>query len=327
MGMWLSGAAPHSCGVVQPRTWPLRFKIALAILSAVLVHHDLINSQPSTLPPFTLIRIARLCLPPNTPGDRTITTSRQHMDYLSSLPPELLRNINSRISTISLRSLSLTSRYFNCIVGRVPLSKEETLELRLGLETSDAARYHRVCSKCIRLRQFYHFSLKHASAKTQANIRTCLDCFLKGHNPLNKHQRIRWFLGAIIAVCPNCSMLVRCHGGANPAVSMAPNKIFEHVCKVGREPEPISDDVGDPSVCRLRVSLDRLEAILPRRFLLEFRPDHYRYGTRDIIDLDKALVRLESYAPNEKSQTEDTENSQTEDTENSQTEDTENSAS
>jgi hypothetical protein len=157
------------------------------------------------------------------------------MSSLSSLPPELHQNINSHLPPLSLHSLSLTSRYANTVVGRVWLGMRETLVLRLGVETSDAARYHRVCSKCIRLRQLYNYSIKHASSNTQTDIRTCLDCFLKAHNPLNKHTRVRWFLGTIITVCPVCNQLVRCLGGENRTVSNPPNLIFPQVCKVGKD--------------------------------------------------------------------------------------------
>jgi hypothetical protein len=176
------------------------------------------------------------------------------MDCLSSLSPELHQNINSHLSPLSLHSLSLTCRYFSAIIGRIHLSKADTHSHRLQLERSDPARRHRVCSKCIRLRKYYHFSHKQASAKTNFKVRVCLDCFQKQNHPMNTNQQMSWIKAKVIAVCPECCQLVICSRvSSNGSSDIAP-----HVCRIGRDPEPIEGDI-EVSVNRLRAALDRVQ--------------------------------------------------------------------
>ncbi|KAF8541862.1 hypothetical protein BDD12DRAFT_827780 [Trichophaea hybrida] len=218
------------------------------------------------------------------------------MASLLSLPPELHYGINSHLPPLSLHSLSQTSRYFNTIIGPIRLSKKDTLALRIELETPDATRYHRVCSKCLRLRQFYHYSIKHASERIHSDVRTCLDCFPKTYDPRNRHQRIRWFLGTMIAVCPDCSQLVRCLSREKPTIWIPRNRIIPHVCKLGKDPDPLEEGGKDPSVNRVRATLDRLEAGLPHRYLSGFRPGYYWGGINARTDLDEILEHLKGCA-------------------------------
>ncbi|KAF8250923.1 hypothetical protein K440DRAFT_113325 [Wilcoxina mikolae CBS 423.85] len=83
------------------------------------------------------------------------------MASLSTLPAELHLCIVSHLSEslLSRYSLSLTNHYFNTLIGPLTPNKVDIYRFRIEVEKSDDARYHRVCSKCSRLRQFYHFSL------------------------------------------------------------------------------------------------------------------------------------------------------------------------
>ncbi|KAF8252085.1 hypothetical protein K440DRAFT_609917 [Wilcoxina mikolae CBS 423.85] len=198
---------------------------------------------------------------------------------LRGLPPELHALITSYLPPLSLHLLSLTSRYFSHLIGPVHLSKQDTLTIRLHYERLDSSRYHRVCSKCIRLRQFWHFSHKQAGAKTQADMRTCLDCFLKACNPLSTEQRIKWFFGETIVVCEKCRQLVRVEG----------KEVFPHMCRAGREPERVGGG-REPSVDRIREALGRLEERLPPRKLWALKHDYPR------DDLEDTLKALEDYA-------------------------------
>ncbi|KAF8535527.1 hypothetical protein BDD12DRAFT_855026 [Trichophaea hybrida] len=152
------------------------------------------------------------------------------------------------------------------------------LTVRLYFERIDSTRYCRVCSKCIRLRQFWHFSHKQASAKTQADMRTCLDCYIERYNPKSRGQRIKWFFGETIVACEKCRRLVR----------VVDKEVFAHGCRVGRK--PVNWASREPNVNRIRDTLDRLEERLPPRRLLDWRTD-------DPEDkLEDTLVLLEGCA-------------------------------
>ncbi|KAF8247171.1 hypothetical protein K440DRAFT_629722 [Wilcoxina mikolae CBS 423.85] len=155
-------------------------------------------------------------------------------------------------------------------------------------------RYHRVCFKCMRLLQFYHYSVKHASSKVKSADRTCLDCFLKRHDLFNQRQLIRWFFGVNFRVCPGCHKLVRCPEDTCPMdteIFHISRCIQPHVCKRGTEPvREVSGDL-DPSISRMRATLDRLESRLPPRTLLA-----YRYSLSLDVEFEEAIALLEERA-------------------------------
>ncbi|KAF8537719.1 hypothetical protein BDD12DRAFT_845513 [Trichophaea hybrida] len=214
------------------------------------------------------------------------------MASLSTLPTELHLCIVSHLSEswLSRYSLSLTNHYFNALIGPLKPSKVDIYRFRIEVEKSDGARYHRVCSKCSRLRQFYHFSLyktvhgvvTHVSPDRRYmhrwQAKWCLDCrfnkdrlhvYLYGQGPF------WWFFKTMTGVCRNCRQLVRCRTATIFDPANQHYVPWPHICKIGKEPEPLGEGGPLPSVSQLRAALDRLEATLPPRYLLAFRPDEH----------------------------------------------------
>lgn len=194
------------------------------------------------------------------------------------LPPELHCEIIKNLEPVSRHFLSLAHRQFHLLIGRVNLSRSETFDVNLGREQADPKRYYRLCSVCLRLRQFFHFSLAQASAKTKPKQRTCLDCSLDSYNPKNP-QIVKWYLGTTISVCGRCRRYIMCHHETDPSSRSHPFSPFvsRHHCSLPNDPyEPIPDDKY-LYVKHIRSELEELEKRLPAQALIAIRPNDVLY--------------------------------------------------
>jgi len=251
-------------------------RILISFPAFSLPHIQTLNTNPLQLP------YAYYAPPP--PIIAKSTRSKRFrltlaMASLLTLSPELHGIILPHLPKLSRHSLSLTNRYFHALVGRVKLSREETWQLNLRREQSDPHRYHRTCSKCCRFLQFWHFSRSQASAKTKPEKRICLDCFVKISAPA---VRLKSFVG-VVSLCQYCRRLVRV-GERKP---LGFEDLLDHPCLGNRKLDP---EAKVPYLDYFRDWFDRLEAKLPPRSLLCFRPDRCTPVER----IEATLTRLEA---------------------------------
>jgi hypothetical protein len=189
------------------------------------------------------------------------------MNDLLRLPNELILEIIPHLDPLSKHHLSLTNQALHCLVGPVKLDQQTTWTLRLELEKADPHRYRRVCSCCLRFRPFWHYSLAQAGAKTKPYNRRCLECVERGREGLYQKQVVNWFFGITIRRCCSCGRFVR--------YDILAQDIPTHYCSFGPalKLEDLPTIEGEePLVCHLRARLDRVETILPPKYLLSFRP-------------------------------------------------------
>jgi hypothetical protein len=186
------------------------------------------------------------------------------MNGLLRLPNELILEIIPHLDPLSKHHLSCTNKALHCLVGPVELDRQAIWTLRLEREQSDPDRYHRLCSSCLRLCPFWNYSRAHAGPKTKALKRKCLDCLERGLCDGSNPQVIVWFFGIRITPCFSCGRLVR---------RAFLNHPLNHTCYprgLRLEDLPTTDG-EEPLVCHLRARLDRLETILPPKYLLRCR--------------------------------------------------------
>ncbi|KAF8541488.1 hypothetical protein BDD12DRAFT_829063 [Trichophaea hybrida] len=159
---------------------------------------------------------------------------------LTSLPNELQFEIISHLPTIDKLHLSKVSRRYNSLIP--PPTRDQIYQYRLALERSDEHRLRRVCTRCIRLLPFYHFSSTQSSPATKASKRICLFCHV--NDPIATHQApadVAWLFGTKIGVCQFCKTMVLC---------TLSGKRLAHGCPCGFCNQPIPDGTV---VCMCRI--------------------------------------------------------------------------
>ena len=111
----------------------------------------------------------------------------------------------SYVSPVDRHALLLTSRYFARSMDPSKLNKGETIAFICRFE--HLKPNHRVCSQCLCLLPFFHFSKSNSKKKKEPNLRRCLRCYVPKEP--KKVQILKW-LGGWITLCPGCKKLVRC---------------------------------------------------------------------------------------------------------------------
>jgi hypothetical protein len=128
-----------------------------------------------------------------------------NMSALTALPNEILDNIISRLPALAQFHLSTTCRLFYFLISALyPQKSRARFRFLLALAQQADPNKHlmllRVCSKCVQLKPFYHFSLRQASPKQHTNRRCCLAC--------NRHHASRenrlWLFESVLGCCKKC---------------------------------------------------------------------------------------------------------------------------
>ena len=132
----------------------------------------------------------------------------QGMTSPLDLPPEILLIIASFLNQTSKKCLSNTCQYFRAVLGFLPRPDSSAIyKFNLERELKDPLRERRTCSKCLRLRRFFHFSKKHARACPRPNSRKCMDCL---EPTAGIGQIFMWVLDTAVTRCPHCLQIVVC---------------------------------------------------------------------------------------------------------------------
>lgn len=118
--------------------------------------------------------------------------------------------ITSWLPEVSLVCLSYTCRYFRALIGFTPAPQRLAIAwFNLEREGRDPTRQRLTCSKCLRLRRFFHFEKKQASLKIAPNTRRCLDCSSSPYRlRLLLGQKLTWISTTKMTVCPHCRQMV-----------------------------------------------------------------------------------------------------------------------
>lgn len=127
--------------------------------------------------------------------------------YLLDLPSEMHLEISSWLPEASKVCLSYTCRYFRALLDfPPPPPKSAIAEFNLGREAKDPDRQRRTCSHCLRLRRFFHFTKRQASARTPSSVRRCLDCPPDTGGAVG--QSVIWISDSRMTQCPHCLLMV-----------------------------------------------------------------------------------------------------------------------
>lgn len=166
------------------------------------------------------------------------------------------------------------------MIKHVKLSHSETFDIRRQREQEDPIRYYRLCSVCLRLRQFFHFSFAHANTKVKAKRRTCLDCSLRTRHR-NNPQITNWYLGTQIVVCWRCQRYIMCDPNKQPmwGYQFDPQHFMSsHPClPSGKSQHQVPDDTY-VFLNHIRSKLEELEKELPTHKLMSIRSHRVQWS-------------------------------------------------